>query len=152
MKIKELLILILLVIPATLSLFKPGFFGASDDMHIAWLQQIDQSIKEGQIPPRYVSDLSFGFGYPLFNFIFPLPYYLGEIFHLVGLSFTYSIKAVFIFSLFASALTMYFLAKKLSGKFIGMAAAVLYTYTPYRSTDIYSRGALGESLAFIFSP
>lgn len=152
MKIKELLILILLVIPATLSLFKPGFFGASDDMHIAWLQQIDQSIKEGQIPPRYVSDLSFGFGYPLFNFIFPLPYYLGEIFHLVGLSFTYSIKAVFIFSLFASALTMYFLAKKLSGKFIGMAAAVLYTYTPYRSTDIYSRGALGESLAFIFLP
>jgi hypothetical protein len=152
MKIKELIILILLVIPATLALFKPGFFGASDDMHIAWLQQMNQSITEGQIPPRYVSDLSFGFGYPLFNFIFPLPYYLGELFHLIGLSFTYSIKAVFIFSLFMSAITMYFLTRKLSGKFIGMAAAVLYVYTPYRSTDIYDRGALGESLAFVFLP
>ncbi|MDD2482711.1 MAG: hypothetical protein PHE32_02535 [Candidatus Shapirobacteria bacterium] len=152
MKIKELLVIILLVIPATLSLFKTGFFGASDDMHIAWLQQMNQSVSEGQIPPRYVSDLSFGFGYPLFNFIFPLPYYLGEIFHLTGLSFTYSIKAVFIFSLFASAITMYFLARKLSGKFVGTAAAVLYIYTPYRSTDIYDRGALGESLAFVFLP
>ena len=92
MKFKEFLILVLLVIPASLSLFKPGFFGASDDMHIAWLQQIDQAVFEGQIPPRYVSDLSFGFGYPLLNFIFPLPYYLGEIFHLTGLSFVYSIK------------------------------------------------------------
>ena len=152
MKIKELLILVLLVIPAVLALLKPGFFGASDDMHIAWLQQMDKAITEGQIPPRYVSDLSFGFGYPLFNFIFPLPYYLGEIFHLLGLNFVYSIKAVFIFSLLVSAITMYFLARHLSGKFVGMAAAVLYVYTPYRSTDIYDRGALGESLAFVFLP
>lgn len=152
MKIKELLILVLLVIPAALALLKPGFFGASDDMHIAWLQQMDKAIIEGQIPPRYVSDLSFGFGYPLFNFIFPLPYYLGEIFHLSGLSFVYSIKAVFIFSLLVSAIAMYFLTRHLSGKFVGMAAAVLYVYTPYRSTDIYDRGALGESLAFVFLP
>ncbi|MFA6185067.1 MAG: 6-pyruvoyl-tetrahydropterin synthase-related protein [Candidatus Shapirobacteria bacterium] len=152
MKIKELLILVLLVVPAMLALIRPGFFGASDDMHIAWLQQMDQAVTEGQIPPRYVSDLSFGFGYPLFNFIFPLPYYLGEIFHLLGLNFVYSIKAVFIFSLLISAITMYFLARHLSGKFVGMAAAVLYIYTPYRSTDIYDRGALGESLAFVFLP
>lgn len=152
MKIKELLIIILLTIPAVLALFRPGFFGASDDMHVAWLQQMDQAIRAGQLPPRYVADLSFGFGYPLFNFIFPLPYYLGEIFHLLGLSFVYSIKAVFVFGLLVGAITMYILARKLAGKFLGLAAAVLYTYTPYRSTDVYVRGALGESLAFVFLP
>jgi hypothetical protein len=152
MKIKEILILILLVIPAVLALFKPGFFGASDDMHIAWLQQMDQAISQGQIPPRYVSDLSFGFGYPLFNFIFPLPYYLGEIFHLTGMTFVYSIKAVFIISIIASAFTMYLLARYLAGGMLGIAASVLYVYTPYRATDIYVRGAIGEALAFVFLP
>ncbi|PIZ58125.1 hypothetical protein COY20_04180, partial [Candidatus Shapirobacteria bacterium CG_4_10_14_0_2_um_filter_40_12] len=96
MKKKEFIFLLLMVIPATIALFKPGFYGASDEMHIAWLQQMDQAIVEGQIPPRYVSDLSFGFGYPLFNFISPLPYYVGEIFHFLGLSFVYSIKMVFV--------------------------------------------------------
>jgi len=152
MKIKELILLVLLVIPTTFSLFHPGFFGASDDMHVAWLQQMDQAIHQGQFPPRYVADLSYGFGYPLFNFIFPLPYYLGEVFHLLGLSYVYSIKAVFIFGLIGGAISMYILAKHLSSVWPGMAAAVLYTYTPYRSTDIYDRGALGESLAFIFLP
>ena len=152
MKIKEIGLLILLLIPAVLALFRPGFFGASDEMHIAWLQQMDQAVREGQIPPRYVSDLSFGFGYPLFNFIFPLPYYLGELFHVVGLSLVDSIKAVFIFSLIGSGITMYVLMRKLSGKWLGMAAAVLYVYSPYRSTEVYVRGALGEAMSFVFLP
>ena len=152
MKIKELLVLLLLLTPAVLGLLHPGFFGASDDLHIAWLQQMEKTISLGQIPPRYVPDLSYGFGYPLFNFVFPLPFYLGEIFRLVGFSFTYSIKALFVVSLLGSGVAMFLLAKKLSNSLTGIAAAVLYVYTPYRSNDVYNRGALGESLAFIFMP
>jgi hypothetical protein len=152
LKIKEWAILTILIIPSILSLLHPGFFGASDDMHIAWLQQMDLALHDGQFPPRYVSDLSFGFGYPLFNFIFPLPYYIGEVFHVVGFSFTDSIKAVFVLSLLLSGITMYLLGRYLSGKWVGMAIAILYVYAPYRSTDIYDRGALGESLAFVFLP
>ena len=135
MKIKEILILLLLIVPASLALFHPGFFGVSDEMHVGWQQQMSQSIGQGQIPPRYADDLSFDFGYPLFNFISPLPYYLGEMFHLTGLSYVYSIKAIFIFSLFAGALAMYILSRHLSNGIIGMATAVLYTYTPYRSNE-----------------
>ena len=152
MKIKELLVLLLLLTPAVLGLLHPGFFGASDDLHIAWLQQMEKTISLGQIPPRYVPDLSYGFGYPLFNFVFPLPFYLGEIFRLVGFSFTYSIKALFVVSLLGSGVAMFLLAKKLSNSLTGIAAAVLYVYTPDRSNDVYNRGALGESLAFIFMP
>lgn len=152
MKINEFLFLLLMIVPATLALLRPGFYGASDEMHIAWLQQMDQAVGEGQIPPRYVSDLSFGFGYPLFNFISPLPYYLGEFFHLLGLSYVNSIKAIFIISILGSAVAMYLLVKQMSGGWVGMAAATLYIYSPYRSTDIYNRGALGESLAFVFMP
>lgn len=152
MKMKVILILIFLIIPSSAALFKPGFFGASDDMHIAWLSQLDKTIQMGKIPPRYVPDLSYGFGYPLFNFIFPLPYYLAEVVHINGVSLVDSIKFVFAFSLFASGLTMYILVKHISNDVTAMAAAVLYVYTPYRATDIYIRGALGESLSFVFLP
>ena len=152
MKIKDFILIVLMVIPATMALLRPGFYGASDEMHIAWLQQMDQAIIDGQIPPRYVSDLSFGFGYPLFNFISPLPYYLGELFHILGLSFVYSIKAILVVSILGSAVAMYLLTRQMSGRWVGMAAATLYIYSPYRSTDIYVRGALGESLAFVFLP
>ena len=146
------LIVIFFSLPVVWALFVPGFYGASDDIHIAWLHQMDATIKAGKFPPRFVPDLSFRFGYPLFNFVFPLPFYVGEIFHLVGLSFVDSIKVVFILSVPISAYLMYRLLREFTGAILSMAGAVLYIYTPYRSTDIYVRGAIGEVVAFIFLP
>lgn len=146
------ILLVILAFPAVMALLVPGFFGASDDLHIAWLYEMDQTIKTGQIPPRFVPDLSYGFGYPLFNFVFPLPFYIGEIFYLLGFSLVDSIKIVFSLSILGSIFAMYYLLKHLSNKWIGVAGAVLYTYIPYRATDIYDRGAVGESLAFVFLP
>jgi hypothetical protein len=146
------LAIFLLSLPAIVALFVPGFYGASDDLHIAWLYEMDKTIMLGQIPPRFVPDLSFGFGYPLFNFVFPLPFYLGEIFHLLGFSFVDSIKAVFLVSLPLSGYFMYKFLKEHASFWISLAGAVVYIYTPYRATDIYVRGAIGEAFAFIFPP
>lgn len=137
---------------AVAALFVPGFYGASDDLHIAWLFELDRLIKIGQFPPRFVPDLSFGFGYPLFNFVFPLPFYIGEIFHLFGLNFVDSIKTVFLLSIPLSGIFMYFFLKNFASKYLSLAGAVLYMYTPYRSTDMYVRGAIGEIVSFIFLP
>ncbi len=147
-----LLLVVLLSIPAVAALLHFGFYGASDDLHVAWLFEMDKIIKMGQIPPRFVPDLSFGFGYPLFNFVFPLPFYLGEIFHLISFSLVDSIKIVFGISLIGSGIAMYFLLKEFLPKFFSLAGALVYIYTPYRSTDIYIRGAFGESLTFVFLP
>jgi hypothetical protein len=145
-------IILFLSIPAVVALLVPGFYGASDDLHIAWLQQLDATIRTGQFPPRFVPDLSFGFGYPLFNFVFPLPFYIGEIFHLLGLSFVNSVKTVFLLSIPLSAYVMYRFLREHAGEWISLAGAIVYIYTPYRSTDIYIRGAFGEAVAFIFPP
>lgn len=151
-KLKLPLGLFLLIIPATWALFVPGYFGASDDLHIAWLHQMDKIIKIGQIPPRFVPDLSFGFGYPLFNFVFPLPFYIAEIFHLLGLSFVDSIKALFFISVPLSGYFMYLLLKEFVSRNYALAGAALYIYTPYRAVDLYIRGAIGEVTTFIFLP
>jgi hypothetical protein len=101
-----------LTIPTVLALLHPGFFGASDDMHSAWIYEMDRVLKSGIFPPRFVPDLSFGFGYPLFNFIYPFPYYLGELFHLIGLSLVNSTKAVLFLSIPVSAVTMFLFLKR----------------------------------------
>ncbi|MCL5785031.1 MAG: 6-pyruvoyl-tetrahydropterin synthase-related protein [Patescibacteria group bacterium] len=145
-------LIFVLSLPAVWALFVPGFFGASDDMHIAWLFEMDRAFKAGQFPPRYVPDLSFGFGYPLFNFVFPLPFYIAEIFHLINFSLVDSIKAVFFLSLLFSMFFMYKFLKEFTGNWLGVAGAVVYGFTPYRSTDVYVRGAFGEALSFVFLP
>jgi len=147
------LVLFLIPLPSIFALFlRPGYFGVSDDIHIAWLYEMDRVIKSGKFPPRYVPDLSYGFGYPLFNFVFPLPFYLGEIFHLVGFNLVDSIKIVLGLSLFLSFLFMYFLLRRFVGRALSILGGVIYLYAPYRATDVYVRGAVGESLSFIFLP
>lgn len=145
-------LIILLSVPVAQALLVPGYYGASDDMHIAWLYEMDQAVKIGQIPPRFVPDLSFAFGYPLFNFLFPLPFYLAEIFHLIGFSMVDSVKALFLLSVPVSALLMYKLLREITTAWLSVLGAVVYIYTPYRATDIYVRGAMGEVLAFVFLP
>lgn len=147
------LVLFLIPLPSILALFlKPGYFGVSDDMHIAWLYEMDQAIRSGKFPPRYTPSLSYGFGYPLFNFVFPLPFYLGEVFHLLGFSLVNSVKIVLALSLFLSFFSMYLLLKKFTDKYLSLLGATIYLYAPYRATDVYVRGAIGESLAFVFLP
>lgn len=145
-------IILFFSIPAVWALLVPGFYGASDDLHIAWLQQMDKIIKMGQIPPRFVPDLSFGFGYPLFNFVFPLPFYIGEIFHILGLTLVDSIKGVFFISIPLSGIFMYLLLREFTKNRFAFIGAMLYVYAPYRAVDIYIRGAIGEAFVFVFLP
>ncbi len=152
-KLLGFLIAGILIIPAVWALFVPGFYGASDDIHIGWLFEFHKTLMMGQIPPRFVPDLSFGFGYPLFNFVFPLPFYIAEIIHLfLGFNLVDSIKALFFLTIPLSGLFMYFLLREYSGRSFSLAGAVLYIYTPYRSVDLYIRGAIGEIVSFVFLP
>jgi hypothetical protein len=146
------LVIIFLSAPAVWSLFVPGLYGFSDDSHIGWLYEMDRAIKLWQIPPRFVPDLSFGFGYPLFTFVYPLPFYIGEIFHLIGFSLVDALKIVFGLTIPLSMGAMYLLLREYLDQRLALAGAVLYIFAPYRATEIFVRGAIGEIVAFIFIP
>lgn len=123
-----------------------------DDQQVVRLQQLDKSLRAGQFPVRWVEDLGFGFGYPLFNFYPPLTYYLGEAGVLAGLGYINSIKIVWFVALVGSALSMYFLAKEFFGKVGGVVSAAFYLYAPYHALDAYVRGALAELFSFVWLP
>jgi hypothetical protein len=123
-----------------------------DDQHIARLFLLDQGLKQGYLYPRWVDFLGFGFGYPLFNFYPPLVYYVSEIFHLLELSLTWSIKLTFILGFILAAWGIFLLIKRLLGRSFGFIASVFYTYFFYHAVLIYVRGALAEFFSLTILP
>jgi len=152
MKRLSLLLIIGLALLAGRWLFKPGIFPIHDDLQVARLYEMHRCWEERQIPCRWVPDMGYGFGYPLFNFYPPFPYYLGEMFHLVGVSFINSIKIVFLLGLLVSGIGMFLLGREFFGTEGGLLAAGLYLWAPYHAVDLYVRGAMNEFWAMAFFP
>src|SRR3989339_111044 len=72
---------------AVRTLLLPGYFPMHDDLQMMRQLQMEKCFVDGQIPCRWVPDMGYGLGYPLFNFYPPLPYLVGEGIRLVGYSF-----------------------------------------------------------------
>jgi hypothetical protein len=152
---KKKLAIILVLIAAGLAsrwLFRPGYFNMHDDLQIMRQLQMEKCWQDGQLPCRWVPDMGFGYGYPLFNFYPPLPFYVGQGFRALGFSFINTAKILFGLQFFLSGITMFVLANSLWGVWGGLLSSVFYIWAPYHSTDVFVRGALNESWAFIWFP
>jgi len=143
---------LILIFPSIKPLLKPDFFKMHDYTHVARLSELDIALREGHFPARLSKNLGWGYDMPLFQFYAPLPYYLSELFHLLGLNFLDSIKICFGLTFFISFWGMFFLAKKFWGKWGGFLAGLAFVYSPYRAVDFYVRGALGELFAISLIP
>ena len=148
--------LVLLVVVFCYWAIKPflsqGFFPMHDDTQVARIGQMFTALSQGQFPVRWVGDLGYGLGYPIFNFYAPLAYYVGAFLALFTSSFLLATKLAFALSLIVGAITAFFLGKELWGKWGGFLTAVFYTFAPYHAVDLYVRGALSELWALAFAP
>lgn len=151
-KIITLACLILITIPSIYYLIIPGFYEPSDLHHLADIYEMSRAILSGQFPPRLGPDFTFGYGYPLFNYYYVLPFYLGALAFIFLGSLTFSFKFVFIISSFITVFGMYLLLREFFGKFPSFAGAALYLYTPFRAVEVYVRGAMGETLGIAILP
>lgn len=149
---KVILLLIILSIPALLSLLLPGGYEPHDFHHVADIYEMARAIGSGQFPPRLGPDFMFGFGYPLFNYYYVLPFYLGAFFYSVTGSLMTAFKYVFLVSGIVSVIGMYFFLRKFFGNLASIAGSILYLYTPFRAVEIYVRGAIGEAVAIAILP
>lgn len=146
------LIGLLLSISTLWPLAHQGYFTHHDDVQVIRLYEMDKCIKDFQFPCRWVPDLGEGYGYPIFNFYAPLPYYIGEIFYLVTGNFITAAKLLFAASVIGAYLFMFLLGKKLWGNLGGTLSAIFYTFVPYHAVNLYVRGAMGELWAMTFFP
>ncbi|MFZ2025217.1 MAG: hypothetical protein WAV51_02975 [Microgenomates group bacterium] len=120
--------------------------------HVARIASFFASLSEGNVIPRWASNLNWGYGHPILMFLYPMSSYVGSLFHWMGLGYVDATKMVFAFAFTASILAMYLWVKTAFGKRAGVIAAMLYGFAPYRFVDLYVRGAIGEHMAFVFPP
>lgn len=133
-------------------LFIAGFFPVHDDTQVARVFTMQKSLADGMFPVRWVSDLGYGFGYPIFNFYAPLAYYFGGLLDLLGFDAITATKVMMGLGMIFAAFSMYLLAKEFWGTMGGVVAGVLYLYAPFHAVDLYVRGDVAELWAYAFIP
>lgn len=151
-KYKFFLTGLVLTIALLWPLLPPSFFKHHDDVQIIRLYEMDKCFKDGQIPCRWVPDLGGLYGYPLFNYYAPLPYYFGELIFLITKSLIISVKIMFAMTFLGAYVFMYLFAKKYWGNLGGTISGVFYSFAPYHAVDFYVRGAMGEMWALMLFP
>ncbi len=134
-------------------LFKPNFYTSHDGVHqVVRLYYWDQLIRDGQIPPRFVTGLLNGFGYPLFIFSYHFPWFIAQPMLYFGFSIFQSIKMTFLIGFILSGVTMYLFQKEMFNPFAAFTGTIIYLYAPFRFSNIFVRAAIGDATIFIFPP
>lgn len=133
----------------------PGYFWGANDArhHVYFLFEYDRLVQDGVWWPRWSPDFAFGYGYPFFNIYGPLSHFLAELLlHFLGFSHTAAVEAIFILSIVGSAAAMYAFVRSWGGRQAALIAALVYVYAPYHLLNLYVRGNLAESMAFVWLP
>jgi len=92
---------------------------------------LDYSVRFGDLWPRFLPAMHFGFGAPNFNYYSPLSLYLMEGLHLAGLDFSAAFLAGLVIYGVIAALGAYTLGAAWGGPVAGLGCAVAYLYAPF---------------------
>ncbi len=147
------IILLVVILLYTKPFFRNGFFTTHDgEWAVIRLSEMQRELRDGQIPPRFAGYLNHGFGYPLFSYTYPGPFYLGSLLRIFRVGLIDSVKIIFVGSVVASAIFMFLLGRELAGNYAGFLASLFYIVAPFRLVDLYIRGSIGESLSLALFP
>jgi 4-amino-4-deoxy-L-arabinose transferase-like glycosyltransferase len=153
-KINLLILLFIISALAVISTFRTGVYESGDfSLHIYRAMSFFQNLTDGNFIPSWAGKLNATYGYPLFIFLNPLPYYIVSFFHAVGFSFIASMKIFLIFCYMTSGIAMYFFGKKLfKNDLAAFTAAIFYLFSPYHLVDQHFRIDVGEILCYAILP
>lgn len=140
--------LIVLAIWVTWPLLRPGYIPTHDgEFSIIRIWQYSKMMSEGHLFPRWASNLNSGYGVPLFTFYYPLPYFVGSLFHFLGFSLVDSFKLTMAFSYIAAIVLCFFWLKKLFNFQAAAFGTLFFLSVPYWFVNLYVRGSIGEVMA-----
>jgi len=114
---------------------------------------MDKILREGQFPPRWVGDLNYGYGYPVFLFNYPFPSAFASGIHWFGFSYIWSVKITFLLSMILSAFFAFiFFSYLFKSRYAGFVGGLFYLYAPIRFVNVYVSADFGNAVAFVFAP
>lgn len=153
-RLLDLLIVTLLGLPLVTPLLRWTSVPCTHDGHAHYhrVVAIGHAWENGLYFSRWLPDLVFGYGYPLFLYREPLPLYLTHWLHLAGLPLPAATNLFYIVCILAAGWFMYLWARDVFGARAGVVAAVAYMAAPYQLVDALVRGNQVESAALALMP
>ncbi|MBN1995013.1 MAG: hypothetical protein JW953_20125 [Anaerolineae bacterium] len=150
----SLLLVWLLALPAATPLIQPHTITDSADglLHLYRVVALEHIVGQGILFARWLPDLAYGYGFPLFVFYAPLSYYLTLLLSWPGLGVVNALNASFILALLVSGTGVYLFTKDYFGAKAGLLAGVAYVYAPMQLLNTLSRGSLPAAWALAMFP
>lgn len=129
------------------------YVGHDFTFHIARISQIAEGIKSGNWLVKIEPDMINGYGYATPLFYPQLFLYIPALLCVAGfpLQTSYQIFIVLI-NLATTLIAYYSLVKVSDNRKMSVLGAFLYTFAPYRMSELYVAGRLGEILSMVFFP
>ncbi|MFH2118143.1 MAG: hypothetical protein ABII10_00175, partial [Candidatus Paceibacterota bacterium] len=116
--------------------------------HLARFANYKAAIREGQLPPRFAPNLMNHYGYPVFNYNYPLANILSVPLSVLGISYELIFKLLMVAGLSLGAAGIIAWLKLLNfSRFSAWFAAGTYFVAPFVANLIYVRGNIGEAWA-----
>ncbi len=154
-KNKYLLVIILLSILPTIPYFITSNLIHTHDglVHLPRLAAYYHALTEGSIPVRFAGYINYGYGLPLFNFIYQFPYWVGSLLLSVGFGLVAAFKISITLSFLLSGIFMFMFGKEFfKDDRQALLVAVLYQFAPFRMVELLVRGSYGEVYTYAFLP
>lgn len=120
-------------------------FIGHDETQLARVSEYLVNLKNGIFPPKIAPNMSFGMGYPIFNFYAPMPYLLTSVISFLGFDIPSAIEASFFIALLIGLTGMYSLLRLKVSDLISATSALFFATSTYFATDIFVRYNLAET-------
>lgn len=147
-------ILLLVTLFISNAYFKTGVPYTHDgENHLARFANYEIAIREHQFPPRFAPNFLNHYGYPVFNYNYPLANILSLPFSYLKIHYEDTFKIQAVVSIFLGALGIYIWSSSFTQrKSLRLLSSLVYLSTPYLISTIIYRGTIGEMMAFGFFP
>ena len=145
--------LVLLSVWAGRNIFLMEFYETHDgNHHISRGFDAVLTFSEGHFPLRWAGSLNHWCGVPIFNFFYPLIYYLVIIVNTFTNNVIHSLKIIDFASLVVTSVFTYlWLKNETKNKIAAFSGSVLYLFAPYRFLLLFVRGS-PEYIAYAILP
>lgn len=149
-----LIVLAISLLPFLIILTNPDLPHTSDGgVHLPRIAAYVKALTDGHFPVRWAGDLNYGYGLPLFNFMYQSPYALGALFVGLGFGLVASFKLILTVSFVLSGLFMFLFTRELFKETkLAFLITVFYQFAPFRLVELLVRGSIGSAFAYTFLP
>lgn len=152
---KSYIVIVLLSMLPLLHMFLTQDLPHTSDggVHLPRMAAYFKSLKDLHVPVRWAGDINYGYGLPLFNFIYHMPYMISSGLLLLGFPLILAFKLVLATSFLLSGIFMFAFANEFfKDTTKALLVTIFYQFSPYRLVDLLVRGNAGGIYTYAFFP